>query len=50
MEVILPTVVGVLSTTTASAPPPIGFLEYYLRVPKAPFLEGALNTPLVSLL
>jgi hypothetical protein len=39
----------VFSITTASAPPPIGFLAYYLRVPNAPLLEGGLNTPLVNL-
>ncbi|MGN0966420.1 MAG: hypothetical protein ACI4OP_02360 [Candidatus Coprovivens sp.] len=50
IEVILPTVVGVFSITTASAPPPMGFLAYYARVPKDPFLAGVLNTPLVSLL
>ena len=49
MEVILPTVVGVLLITTASAPPPIGLLAYCFKVPKAPLLEGGLNTPLVSL-
>lgn len=49
IDVILPTVVGVFLITTASAPSPIGFFAYYLRVPKAPFLEGDLNAPLVSL-
>ena len=49
MEVILPTVVGVLLITTASAPPPIGFLEYCFKVPNDSFLEEDLNTHLVIL-